>query len=62
MQASEYTDFSHTSVNDNDADDNFSSTQKIPDVLSANESRKEIELEKDCPSIRQEADNAEIES
>ena len=58
MQASECTDFSHTSDNDNDADDNVSRTQKVPDVLSANESSKEIELEKDCPSIRQEADNA----
>ena len=62
MQASECTDFSHTSDNDNDADDNVSRTQKVPDVLSANESSKEIELEKDCPSIHQQTGNALLDT
>ena len=54
IQALKYTDYAYTSVKDNTYDD-FSST--VPDVPLDSESSKEIETEKYCPSIRQNAEN-----
>ena len=60
MQASKYTDLSNTSDKNVSADDNVLSFkyQGDPDVLPTNEWSEKIEMEKDYPSIHQEADNA----
>ena len=57
----EYTDFSYTSANDN-TDIVLSSTRGFTDVPFDTESSKEIESEKDCPSIRQEGDNVLLDT